>query len=258
MSENEPYNQSIDEETGEHRQSAFSRWSGIVLMVAVLGVAGILSALTAMRFAIRGREVVVPSLVGKTQADAEKMLAEKGLILKVSSKRFNPDIPEGQVVDQVPGNGSILKANRSVKVLISLGARKFAVPNLIGTSLRAAQLTLAQRRLALGNTLYTHTPEGDPSTVIYQSPQAGAQEGSDPSVHVLISLGAAEQAFIMPDLIGQSVELVSARAKTEGFRIAKLNYRKYPGVDSGLVIQQKPQAGYRLSKNDTILLDVSQ
>ena len=30
------------------------------------------------------------------------------------------------------------------------------------------------------------------------------------------------------------------------------------GVESGVVIQQKPQAGYRLSKNDIVLLDVSQ
>jgi beta-lactam-binding protein with PASTA domain len=37
-----------------------------------------------------------------------------------------------------------------------------------------------------------------------------------------------------------------------------VNYRKYPGVESGVVIQQKPQAGYRLSKSDLILLDVSQ
>ena len=40
--------------------SRFSQWSGIVLMVSILGVAGIVSALTAMRFAIRGREVEVP------------------------------------------------------------------------------------------------------------------------------------------------------------------------------------------------------
>src|SRR5882757_4577223 len=104
----------IEEHAGVHKQGAFSRWSGIVLLTAILCVAGILSALTAMRFAIRGREVVVPSVVGKTEAEAEKMLADMGLILKVSSKRFSSDIPEGHVVDQIPGNGTHLKINRSV------------------------------------------------------------------------------------------------------------------------------------------------
>jgi len=247
----------VETDTIEPKSSTFSPW-GFVLMVSILVVAAILSALTAMRFAIRGREVVVPPLVGKTQAEAQKLLEVNGLILKVSSKRFSSEIPEGNVVDQIPASGTRLKTNRSVKVLVSLGDRKYAVPNLVGTSLRAAQLTLSQRRLALGNTLYAHTPEGEPSTVVYQSPTPGSQEGNDPTVQILISLGPTEEYFTMPDLIGQPAELVSSRARCEGFKVAKPTYRKYPGVGPVLVIQQKPQAGYRISKSDLITLDVSQ
>jgi len=236
----------------------FSRWSSITLMVAILAVAGVVSALTAMRFAIRGREVDVPALTGKTKDEAEQVLKARGLKMKVSSSRFSSDIAEGKILEQNPPGGTRLKADRTVKVLLSLGERRFAVPNLIGTSLRAAQLTLSQRRLMLGNTLYTHTPEGEPSTVVYQSPNPGTQEGSDPSVNILISLGPPAQYFVMPDLIGKPAELVAARARNEGFHLGKMNLRKYPGVESGVVIQQKPQAGYRLTKSDVILLDVSQ
>jgi beta-lactam-binding protein with PASTA domain len=49
-------------------------------------------------------------------------------------------VPEGHVLEQIPDKGTQLKANRTVKVLLSLGNRRFAVPNLLGTSLRAAQL----------------------------------------------------------------------------------------------------------------------
>src|SRR5262245_7082749 len=62
-------------------QSEFSRWSSIILMVAILTVAGIVSALTAMRFAIRGREVEVPQLAGKTKEEAETILKNRGLRL---------------------------------------------------------------------------------------------------------------------------------------------------------------------------------
>ena len=239
--------------------SQFSRWSGITLMVAILMVAGIVSALTAMRFAIRGREVVVPSLIGKTQLEAENILEGVGLQLKVSSTRFSAEVPEGSVMAQNPATGTRLKTNRTVKVLLSLGDQQFAVPNLLGTSLRAAQLTLTQRRLSLGNTLYSHTYGGEePSTVVYQSPSPGTQEASDPSVDILISLGPPAEYYIGPDLIGKPAELVASRARTEGFRLGKINYRKYPGVEPGVVIQQKPQAGYRLTKSDIIFLDVSQ
>src|SRR5215831_8883638 len=227
-------------------------------MVAILAVAGVVSALTAMRFAIRGREISVPQLTGKTKEEAEEILKSRGLKLRVSSSRFSSDVAEGRVLEQNPPNGTRLKVDRTVKVLLSLGARRFAVPNLIGTSVRAAQLTLSQRRLILGDTLYTHTSEGDSSTVVYQSPKAGTQEGSDPTVSIMISLGPPSEYFIMPDLIGKPAELVASRARNEGFKLGKVNYRKCPGVESGVVIQQKPQAGYRLSKSDFILLDVSQ
>jgi len=239
-------------------QSQFSRWSSIVLMVAILAVAGVVSALTAMRFAIRGREVEVPQLSGKSKEEAEQILAGRGLKMRVTSSRFSSDVAEGKVLDQDPSKGTRLKVDRTVKVLLSLGERRYAVPNLVGASFRAAQLTLAQRRLTLGNTLYTHISQGDPSTVIYQSPKPGTQEGADPSVNIVISLGAPAQYYIMPDLIGKPADLVASRARSEGFRVGKINPVKYPGVESGIVIQQKPQAGYRLSKSDLISLDVSQ
>jgi len=250
--------QQEDVESKPSLPSQISRWSTIILMIAILAVAGVVSALTAMRFAIRGREVEVPQLTKKTKEEAEELLKSRSLKLKVTSSRFSADVPEGKVLEQNPPGGSHVKIDRTVRVLLSLGEQRFSVPNLIGTSLRAAQLTLANRRLTLGNTLYAHTPGGDASTVVYQSPKAGTQEGSDPSVNVLISLGPPAQYFIMPDLIGRPAELVATRARNEGFKIGKMNYRKYPGVESGVVIQQKPQAGYRLSKSDIILLEVSQ
>ena len=239
-------------------QNQFSRWSSMILMVAILTVAGLVSALTAMRFAIRGKEVEVPKLVGKTKEEAEQILRNGGLKLKTTSSRFSSGIAADRVLEQNPAAGTRLKADRTVKVLISLGEQRFAVPNLVGTSLRAAQLTLAQRRFMLGNTVYAHTDDGESSTVVYQSPKPGTQEGTDPTVDVAISLGPPAQYFIMPDLIGKPAELVSARIRTEGFHLGKVNYRKYPGVEPGVVIFQKPQAGYRLTKPDVIFLDVSQ
>ena len=94
--------------------------------------------------------------------------------------------------------------------------------------------------------------------VVYQSPPPATVEGTDPKVNILVSLGPMEQSYTMPDLVSQSFDSVSARARVEGFKIGKPTYRKYPGIAPGIVIQQKPQAGYRLSKNDSILLEVSQ
>src|SRR5215831_1667724 len=111
-------------------QAQFSRWSSIILMVAILAVAGVVSALTAMRFAIRGREVEVPAVTGKTKEEAEDILKKRGLRLKVSSSRFSSEVAEGRVLEQIPSSRTRLKVDRNVRVLLSLGSRRYAVPNL--------------------------------------------------------------------------------------------------------------------------------
>ena len=88
-------------------------------MIAILIVAAIFSAMTAMRVAIRGREVVVQDLKGKTEVEARQILEKNGLILKVSQSRFTPGVPEGRIVEQNPPKGTSLKTGRSVKVLVS-------------------------------------------------------------------------------------------------------------------------------------------
>jgi len=112
-------------ESDRKQVSRFSLWSSIILMAAILAVAGIVSALTAMRFAIRGREVAIPPLAGKTADEAKEILSHNGLLLKVSTSRFSSKVPEGHILDQIPPSGSRLKINRTVKVLLSLGERRF-------------------------------------------------------------------------------------------------------------------------------------
>jgi serine/threonine-protein kinase len=242
----------------EKRESQFARISSIILMIAILVVAGGFSAITAMRFAIRGKLVEVPELRGKTEEEARKILESNNLLIRNDGARFSGEIPAGRVVEQNPPAGTQLKTSRTVKVLVSQGDRQYAVPNLVGASFRAATLTLTQRFFTLGNATIAHTPKGEPSTVLQQSPQPGSQEGTDPKVNVLVSLGPLPESYIMPDFIGRSAELVASRARGEGFMVGKFNYRSYTGVGSGVVIQQRPEAGSRISKDEIISLDVSQ
>jgi serine/threonine-protein kinase len=236
----------------------WSRLPAVLLMMLVLVAAGLLSAMTAMRFAIRGREVVVPELSAMTQSEAAAVLFELGLDLDVESSRFNDSVREGEIIDQRPSAGVTVKRARDVRVLLSLGERRFPVPDVQGASLRSAQMMLAQRGLALGNMLYTHTGEGAPSTVLYQSPTAGETGGTDPSVDVLVSLGPDFDSFVMPDLGGRSARDVTASIAREGFRLGETTYRTQPGLDPGRVVGQQPPAGYRVSRDDIIRIEVSQ
>ena len=144
-----------------------------------------------MRVAIRGKEVVVPDLTGKTEAEARQILEKNGLTLKVSQTRFVPGVPEGRIVEQNPPKGTSLKTGRSVKVLVSLGR----------TKIPGSQTSRWKRARSSDHTLgkqtepwhyrFAHTNEGDPSTVVYQSPPPETVNGADPKVNIMVSLGPA-------------------------------------------------------------------
>src|SRR5258708_39705597 len=91
-----------------------------------------LFAAAAMRLATRSRDVIVPSLSGKTVNDASAALAANGLNLKVEeARRMDPTVPAGQVVSQDPQAGVRTRRERSVKVWISAGPRATTVPALL-------------------------------------------------------------------------------------------------------------------------------
>src|SRR5437868_283518 len=115
-------------------KTQLSRVASLSLMTAILVVAGIFSAMTAMRIAIRGKEVAVPDLTGKTEVEARQLLNRSGLVLRVSQSRFVPGVAEGRIVEQNPPKDIRLKTGRSVRVLVSLGEQKYPVPSLLGKS----------------------------------------------------------------------------------------------------------------------------
>ncbi len=60
-----------------------------------------------MRVALKTREVVVPSLAGKTVNAATAALSQAGLNLKVEEgRRTDPKVPAGQILAQDPQPGA--------------------------------------------------------------------------------------------------------------------------------------------------------
>jgi beta-lactam-binding protein with PASTA domain len=237
---------------------SWSRLPVFLLMAMVLIVAGLGSAMVAMRYAIRGQEVVVVDLTGMTQVEAADLLFDQGLGLDVLGGRFSLTVPEGEVLNQTPRAGVSVKRDRSVRILLSLGERQFPVPDVEGSSLRSAQMLLGQRGLSVGNTMYAHSAGGDPSTVVYQSPPAGDMGGADPSVNVLVSLGPIGDYYIMPDVTGQQVDAVTARMRSEGFRVGEIRNTRQAGTAPGRILGQEPTPGYKIAKTDIIRLEVSE
>src|SRR5262250_1320237 len=110
----------------------------LLLALLVLTVA-LVSALTAMRFAIHGREVEIPKLVGMTPIEAERAAIASGLQITIERQFFSPDIPEGRVMTQMPPPGTKVRRGWMVRVAQSLGPQRVAIPDVTGESERVAE-----------------------------------------------------------------------------------------------------------------------
>src|ERR1019366_5021820 len=128
------------------------------LLVFVLAAAAFLSAVMAMRFAIQGREVDMPNLVGKSSADAQALLQTRGLQLKVIDRIYS-DLPANAVTRQSPPAGEHMKVSQDAHVVLSLGPQNVTIPALAGVSLRIARIQLLQSSLQLGEVTSYSAPE---------------------------------------------------------------------------------------------------
>jgi eukaryotic-like serine/threonine-protein kinase len=224
------------------------------LLVFILASAAFLSAITAMRIAIHGREVIMPNLVGKNVSEANGMLRSRGLVLRVADRVYS-DLPINLVVRQTPPAGLLMKVSQQAHVVLSLGQRQLEIPLLEGNSLRASRIALLRTGLQVGEVSAVTMPDIPADTVVIQTPRPGAGAAT-PRVDVLVSQGAREAAYVMPHLVGLNEIEAQHRLDVAGLR-RKVNYIAAPQWPHGTVVDQAPLAGSRFSSAATIDLTVA-
>src|SRR6266446_970177 len=221
--------------------------SRMTLLVFILAAAAFLSAITAMRIAIHGREVTMPNLIGKNVSEASQMLQSRGLVLRVADRMYS-DQPINVVVRQTPTSGLLMKVSQQAHVVLSLGQRQLQIPLLEGNSLRASRIELLRAGLQVGEVSAVTMPGKPADEVILQTPRAGA---ATPRVDVLVSQGPREASYVMPHFVGMLETDAQRRLDAAGLR-RKVNYVTAPQWPHGAVIDQSPLAGSRLPAISTI------
>jgi serine/threonine-protein kinase len=213
------------------------------LLIFILTSAAFLSAITAMRIAIHGRETTMPNLVGKPIAEASRMLHSRGLVLRVADRVYS-DVPMNVVVRQTPTSGQLMKVSQQAHVVLSLGQRQLEIPLLEGSSLRVSRIELLRAGLQVGEVSNVTMPDVPVDTVVLQTPRPGAGAAT-PRVDVLVSQGARDAAYVMPHMVGMSEADASHRLDAAGLK-HKANYVTAPQWPHGSVIDQAPLAGARI------------
>ncbi len=182
----------------------------------------VLAAFFSMRLAIHGREVVVPNLAGKSDADAAAAAKSLGLNLSVENRFYSAAVPTNAVLSQSPAAGSRVRRGWQVRVTESLGGQRVPVPDLTGQSERPASLVLRRLQLEVGTEAHLPAP-GPAGMVLAQSPPPNAVGLNGPKVALLISDGdvaPSSVAYVMPSITGMTLGAANAKLATAGLRVA--------------------------------------
>lgn len=228
----------------------------MVVMLFVLASVAFLSALTAMRYAVQGREVVLPDITSKHVGEAERILQAKGLGMKVEDRIYNT-LPVDEIVRQSPPPNSTVKTGQLAHVVLSLGPRKEAIPELEDRSVRAARIELLQSGMQVGEISSAYLPGTQEDTVLQQDPAKGTTDLTSPHVNLLVSLGSRPSAYVMPDLVGLPMNEAIAKLNGAGLKIAKITTVSTPGAVNNVVVSQTPPRGHLVNGNAAISLQVA-
>jgi beta-lactam-binding protein with PASTA domain len=242
----------------------FFRWLVRALVLLVVFMA---SALTAMRFAIHGRQTHVPKVVGMTPHDAENALESSGLVFEQSDRFFSAEVPEGRILSQVPSPGEQVRRGWRVRVAESMGPQRVTIPDLAGDSQRSAEINIRRRGLELGTMAVADIPDAAPDQIVAQSPPANAVNVSAPKVSVLVAATEERKSYVMPDLRKRTEDEAINAIVGAGLKIGSIASQPDEGGDvnapetlpagSRIVVKTIPGVGQRVYEGQSVNLEVT-
>jgi len=229
----------------------------MALLLFVLSSVAFLSALTAMRFAVQGREVAMPDVVGTGSVKAQQILRGRGVGMKIEDRIYS-SLPLDAVVRQSPPPNMRVKVGQNAHVVLSLGPQKVTIPQLQDRSLRAAQVELLRGGMQLGEVSSAHLPGSVEDMVVQQDPAPGTTDVTSPHLNLFVSLGPRPAAYVMPELVGLPVAEAESKLNAAGLKVAKLTPSAAPDAAHGAVVEQTPSRGQRVDANTPIELQVAE
>ncbi len=228
-----------------------SPWTWVAIALAILLVLGLAAFTTAQLLGGEGREVAVPTLTGRTQADAERLLSEAGLVGDFTTSPSTAQ-QKGKVLRSDPAAGIRLKEGTTVTVVVGGGPAEITLDDYKGLTYEVAEQQLRQAKLVPARRdVNNSAPAG---TVLGSSPKAGAQVNEGARITLQVSNGRSE----LPDVVGKSDEDATKILNEAGWTTIRRQTAIPPSdFDAGTVFRTDPTAGSFVGRDATITLFIA-
>lgn len=207
-------------------------------------------------FYVYSEEIIIPSVIGKTEVEGKNILEAKGFDVVVSDTTYGSEIPQGKIYMQRPEAGKIVKSGRTIYLFISGGEKVAIVPSLKGKSIIDSKFALERVGLKLGKTEYLQSSY--PRDMVFdQQYVEGTKLKRGSTVNIFVSSGSLTGSIIVPDLVGKSLNEARTILMDSTLQVGKINYFVSSTLLPNTVIDQYPTIGNKLNPGDKVDLFVT-
>ncbi|MFD5802357.1 Stk1 family PASTA domain-containing Ser/Thr kinase [Streptomyces sp. NPDC127020] len=237
------------------QQPRKSNTSTIFLVLA--GVLVLVGAILIGKYAFSGDggpsndTVAVPGFIGQTKADAQQLAVNADLELAFTQKPCE-DQKKGNICDQDPKQGTDVDKKSTVNLVVSTGAPKVAVPNVIDKDVDTATEQLENKGFKV-ETKQTESSQ-DEGTVLNQDPDPGSEleKGST----VTLEVAKAEAKATVPDVVGRSCDEAKAQMQNNDLEATCTDQPTQDPNQVDKVISTTPAANQQVDKGSKVTIVV--
>jgi hypothetical protein len=192
-----------------------------------------------------GEYLTVPSVMGKSTADAIKLLDDKGFEVVITDSVYTDTASRGSVLKQIPDANSTVKINRTVFITVNRYVPPMVVvPPLEGKSLSFVLALLQRNHLQLGDTTFRNDfAKGTVLELSYRGRKisAGAKVQWGSRIDMVISNGIDESTnTVVPDFVGMTYAQAKAQLDSLGVLVALAPTPDVKDTMSAFIYKQRP------------------
>ena len=191
----------------------------------------------------------IPALINLTPEAAVNLLAKSPLKVGDITEVFNAKVPKGFVISSNPDQGTRVKRDTLVDMVVSKGVETFSLASFVGTNGEQAlnELTAAGYSVT---TTYAFDEKAMPGEVISQNPAAGTPLAKGAAVEIFVSKGSA---FVyIPNVMRYTQERAVALLEDLGLKVVVKKVTK----SAKLVIGLDPKVNAKVKRGSTVTLTV--
>ena len=201
-----------------------------------------------------GSRVVVPSTVGATETELTAALSPLGLNSIIVERRYSEDIETNRVIESIPAGGGKLDPGGTVKIVLSKGPERYAVPMLQGLTPEAAVNLIKKSPLRVAPIIEVFDATVPKGFVISATPAAGSKVKRNATITLTVSKGIEQ--VTLASYIGKGGEQALNELTAAGFKVTS-TYAFNETRLAGEVISQNPAGGGTANKGGAVSLIIS-